>query len=180
MGGCGCHCWCSWGLWYCKPLGSFQRQNHRGCHGRDCGNHTNSRIFKALVFKVWTVVTTIILEPFDHSAFTIYKYSFIGSKCWVNLNKFGHQNVIFNINVITWKKYIFVTDTNVHKPLIWTPRLCVPKIDKTMSKSLSNSPWIATYGCLTFIFYQKYFLWQNGLTASLFSCHDTYLKPGTF
>ena len=28
------------------------------------------------------------------------------------------------------------------------------------------------YGCLTFIFYQKYFLWKNGFKAFLFWCDD--------
>ena len=43
---------------------------------------------------------------------------------------------------ITYKyKFPFVTDTNLCKPLIWVPKLCVPIIDKTISKLLWNSLW---------------------------------------
>ena len=31
------------------------------------------------------------------------------------------------------------TDSNLHKPLIWTLKLCAPKVDKTMSKLLSQT-----------------------------------------
>ena len=41
--------------------------------------------------------------------------------------------------------------------------------------SCSFSYWsllLARLRCLTFIFYQKYFLWWNGLKAFLFSCYN--------
>ena len=41
--------------------------------------------------------------------------------------------------ILTYKKIIFFTNIDVNKSLTWVPKLCVPKIDKIMFKSLYNS-----------------------------------------
>ena len=41
-------------------------------------------------------------------------------------------------------------------------------------KNIFDNECKTLIGCLTFIFYQKYFLWWNGLEAFLFSCDEIY------
>ena len=49
-------------------------------------------------------------------------------------------SVLFiDIPLLAERYFYFVTDTNLHKPLIWVPKLWAPKIYKTL-KLILNSP----------------------------------------
>ena len=70
--------------------------------------------------------------------FTIHRSSFIGSTWDKDINKREMKTcAILSINFQNLQIiFAFVTDTNLHKPLILAPNMYALKIDKTILKSL--------------------------------------------